>query len=174
MITQPENSIIVDTQTLGNTWCLYEHLAVLDAGQPPEIIMIGVCKLNDAFRLGDGRRNSAWSAIFANGGQIMVRIVATSEYRHEMTLQATRRIQSNPPRCNARGFNLRGTARPIKCSNGQVYGSQKEAAAALGLDASSISRHMRGDTQHVSGYTFMYSAGDQDLPYHHAGVQTND
>lgn len=43
----------------------------------------------------------------------------------------------------------------IKCKEtGEIFGSQERAADVMGINASNLSRHLRGDMAHVKGYTF--------------------
>ena len=155
MIEQ-NTSLIIDTKA-GKTWCMFEHLVVFDATKPPEVILVGVCPLAEVTRMTDGRRNSIWVDIFRNGGQVMVNIIATSESKSDLVRRAVKRLNELRPRCNAHGFNMKNASNRIECSNGKTYDSQRDAAVALGLDASAISRHLRGHTSHVMGYTFSYA-----------------
>jgi len=156
MIEQPNTSLIIDTKA-GKTWCMFEHLVVFDATKPPEVILVGVCLLAEITTMTDGRRNSVWVDIFRNGGQVMINIIATSEDKAELIRRATKRVHELRPRCNAQGFNMKNASNRVTCSNGETYDSQRDAAIALGLDASAISRHLRGKTSHVMGYTFSYA-----------------
>ena len=96
--------------------------------------------------------------MFQNGGTVMVRIMATGSDRREIKRAAVARIhQLEPtPRCNKFGYNVTGQQQPIKCSNGEVYKSQKEAAEALGMSQGLISKHLAGDATHAKGFTFTY------------------
>lgn len=160
MIIQQEASIVLSTDK-HRQFCAFEHLATFSPNEPPEVILVGVSALHEVFQMTDGRRNSEWNRIFYNGGQIMLRIYAVSEDKAELIRWATRRVQEIKPRCNVVGFNLRGAAQRVTCSNGVTYDSQKDAAQALGIDASAISRHLRGYTSHVAGYTFIFATTDR-------------
>ncbi len=151
-------SIIFESSQALTVWCLFEHLARLDASKPPEVVFVGVTKLAEVYKLIEGQRNSEWMRIFGAGGVIMVRIVGTSTDRSAIHRAATEHARSLPtmPRCNLHGINLKGMSRRLICSNGKVYDNQKAASNALGVAASSISRHLRGELKSVGGYTFAY------------------
>lgn len=151
-------ALIVDVHRSANTYCVFEHHLQIAPGQPPEIILVGMSRLTDIYKLIDGKTNSDWAAIFANGGSVMVRIVATSTDKSEARRAAAVHARSlNPaPRCNIHGFNVRGISRKIMCNNGVEYDSQLAAAEELNLSQSAISRHLRGELAHVGGFRFYY------------------
>lgn len=155
-LNKADAAIVVDTVQPGKLYCVYEHLVSFAPGQPPEVIMVGTCKIADVYRLIDGSRNSEWQKIFRGGGQVMVRIVATGHptacQRHAM---AHMRAMNPMPRCNLHGVSTKGTSQRVECiTNGIIYDSQKAAADALNISSSAISRHLRGDLQRVGGYMF--------------------
>lgn len=158
-ITKADTSLILDTSRPGDLFCAYEHRATLTPGAPPEIIMVGACKLADAYRMIDGKTNSEWLRIFAQGGQVMVRIIATGNNRVEITRWAMGHMRSLPtiPRCNLYGLSMRGSARPVRCENtGEVYKSQRDACEQLGIQNSTMSRHLSGQVPKVNGMIFRY------------------
>ena len=150
--------IILDTATVNQTWCAFEHLAQFEEGKPPEVVFVNAGPITEVFRMLEGRRNSEWLRIFQNGGSVMIRIMFQSTDRVEVMRFAMKYAKSltTVPRCTLHGVNIKGMARRIRCSNGQMYDSQKQAADALAIQASAISRHMRGDLRQVGGYTFLY------------------
>lgn len=153
-------SLVVDTSPDLDPWCAFEHLAALEAGHPPQVIYVGACRLVDVFRLTEGKTNSDWSSLFANGGYVLVRIIATGT-RQDIVNYATRHVRTfDPmPRCNVRGYNVRGARRAVICNNnGTTYRNQSEAAAELGVTQSAISQHLDGKLSSVRGYTFRYAA----------------
>lgn len=158
ILVQPENNVIVDVKRAVTDWCAFEHWATLKPGEPPQCILVGACKLVDIFKLSDGRNNSQWVKIFANGGSVMIRILATGNQRSEIINHAIRASRShNPaPLCNIQGYNMTGALRRIVCSNGEVYDNQAHAAQALGTHQSAISRHLLGHSSHVKGHTLTY------------------
>lgn len=156
-------SLIVDTlATPSDVWCAFEHQATLEPGKPPAVILVGACKLVDVYRLTEGKTNSDWHALFARGGHVLVRIIATGE-RTDIIRYAQRHAFSFPtmPRCNLRGFNVRGANRAVRCSNGETYKTQRDAAKALGVSQSAISQHLDGKLTSVRGLTFDYAAPQQ-------------
>lgn len=158
-ITTTDTALVIDTNRPQEQYCAYEHLVSFEAGAPPEVIMVGMCRLTEVYRLSEGRVNSDWSRIFGGGGHVMVRIIAVGDNRADMSKFAANHIKSLPaiPRCNLHGVSTRGYARPIRCENdGMVYPSQKEAAEAYGLHASAISRHLAGNLHKVGGMVFTY------------------
>jgi hypothetical protein len=159
---QPENNLIVDVRRAMTDWCAFEHWATLQPGEPPQCILVGACKLIDVYKLNDGRNNSQWIKIFANGGSVMIRILITTTDRTEAVNHAVRASRSyNPlPVCNATGYNMRGSLRRIACSNGETYDNQEHAALALGAHQSAISRHLLGHSSHVKGQTLTYIGAD--------------
>lgn len=48
------------------------------------------------------------------------------------------------------------TAKPVKCSNGEIYPSASVAARALGLCFSGICKTCRGESTHCGGYTWEF------------------
>lgn len=156
---QADCSLIVNTRPNAEPWCVYEHHVALEAGQPPQVIHVGACRLIDAFRLGDARQNTEWQAIFEHGGHVLVRIVSTTDNRMEAIQAARAHLATfNPmPRCNMHGYNARGTARPVRCSNGITYRTQSEAANALGITQSAVSQHLAGHIKSAGGFTFEYA-----------------
>lgn len=161
MTIQPQDaSLIIDTKHSTETWCIFEHQAVLNEGEPPTVILIGAAKLVDVFRLIDGKSNSEWATIFERGGSILLRIVGTTMDKAEAQRTALARMRdTNPtPRCNLHGYNLRGNARAIICLNNQKrYDTQRAAADDLGIHSSSISRHLAGEITHAQGFRFAYA-----------------
>lgn len=159
-------SVVVDIRRNNETWCIYEHQAVMKQGEPPVTIMIGACRLVDVFHLRDGKTNSEWSNIFANGGHVLIRIVGTTLNRADAYRVAAEMVRdSNPqPRCNLIGYNLRANRRPVIClNNGTRYETQKDAAYQLGIHESAISRHLRGFCDSAQGFKFAYAlAGTED------------
>lgn len=151
---------ISDVNSAEKLWCVYEHWSNAGDGQPPRLIYINACRLTDTFRFKDARDNSEWFRIYQNGGAIMVNIVLITEDRNEATRQAIERCKAQPtiPQCNLHGWNMRTAARPILCSNGVTYQTQAEAATALNLAQSNISRCLRGQLNSVGGYRFAYAA----------------
>jgi len=153
-------SIVVDTQRNAETWCVYEHQAVLTPNEPPETIMIGACRLTHVYLMQDGKTNSEWNNIFANGGHVLVRIVATAPTRADAFRAAADRIRAlpQPPRCNMLGYSLRTKRQAVVCiNNGKTYETQQDAAMELGIHASAISRHLRGHSNGAGGYRFAYA-----------------
>jgi len=160
-MTPTDTNIVIDTTRPTLIWCVYEHQCVLEPEKPPETILVGACRLTDCYKLIDGKTNSEWGRIYANGGAVLVRIIQL----HDDALTAKRaaiahiKTLPHPPRCNLRGVSMRGAKRPIICDqNGQEYATQGEAAEALGISQSGISRHMAGELAHVQGHTFHYRA----------------
>lgn len=155
---QPENNVIVDVKRALVDWCAYEHWATLQPGQPPQCIFVGATRLVDVYKLNDGRNNSQWAKIFANGGSVLIKIIATGADRSEIINAAVRASRSHEPApiCNIQGFNMAGSLRRIACSNGEIYDNQAHAAMALGTHQSAISRHLGGHSAHVKGHTLTY------------------
>lgn len=163
MIIQTDNAMILDTVKPWEQYCTYEHHVSFDPEKPPEVIMVGMCKLVDVYRMADGRTNSEWGRIFGKGGQVMIRIIAIGDVRAEMAKYAANHMRSLPkiPRCNLHGISTRGYSRPIRCeNNGTVYASQREACEALGLHQSSMSRHLAGGLSKIGGMVFSYVDGE--------------
>lgn len=157
MIKQDSN-VIIDTAIGVDHWAAFEVHATLTEGAPPEIIYVNACKLHDVYKLTQARINSEFARMFANGGMVMVHIIATGNDRREIIEYALRHQKSLPlpPRCNVVGHLMTQAHRIIICSNGKEYKSQTDAALALGVAQSAISRHLRGDLATVKGYTLSY------------------
>jgi dipeptidyl aminopeptidase/acylaminoacyl peptidase len=146
------------TDTSTRLWCIYEHLATFEVGKPPVLIYVNACPLSEVYSLYDGRRNTEWIRMFSNGAPVHVRILDTTTTFYEARRKAADYIRTlrEIPICNLRGINIKSTPQRIRCSNGEVYETQKIAAAALGVQPSAISRHLRGVGKSVSGYTFEF------------------
>lgn len=154
-----DTSLVIDTQKVSETYCVFEHHIQTALDRPPEVILVGACRLIDVHRLIEGKHNSEWSTIFAGGGHVMVRIVAVGTDKQEIARYAMQHARTfDPmPRCNLRGFSMKGGKRPIKdLTTGEIYPSQSEAANALGMAQSALSRHLRGELKHVGGRVFQY------------------
>lgn len=164
MIQPADASLVIDTKRPTDTWCVFEHQVILKEGEPPTVILIGACKLRDVYLMTDGKTNTEWASIFANGGSVLVRIVATTIDKPEAFRHAQDLIRSTTPTpvCNLKGYNIRGSARAVRCINNDTrYNTQAEAAAALGVSASAISRHLKGDLSHANGLRFVYDSEAQ-------------
>lgn len=159
-IQKVDAALVIDIRRNNETWCVYEHQVVMKQGEPPETIMIGACRLVDLFHLRDGKTNSEWAQIFTNGGQVLVRIVATTLNRPDAFRHAAELVRdSRPaPRCNLLGYNMRSSRRPVIClNNGKRYETQRHAALELGIHESAISRHLRGFSDAAQGMKFAYA-----------------
>lgn len=157
LITTVQSTVANTVQGFGDDWCVYRHIVPSNDGTPPSIIYIGCCKLTKLYDMTDARRNSEWRKLMTLDRALIVEIIAIGNkrecYQHRGRVIAT----SNPrPHCNVRGFDTTGAAVKIHCSNGAVYATQTEAATALQLSQSAISRHLAGDpgVATVKGYTF--------------------
>lgn len=161
IVIQPKNSMVVDVHGTNALWCSYEHWAVLTPGEKSMCIYIGCCKLTDLFRMKDPRTNSYWTKLFKNGGSVEVRVLATSESQSDMVKHSIRTLRGYHPKpvCNIHGISMRSSHRKLLCSNGQTYKNQQDAAIALGIQQTSISRHLQGKVGSVQGYTFAYQGG---------------
>lgn len=156
-IIKTDTSIVLDTKTAYEQWCVYEHHAVLKEGDPPAVILVGACRLRDVYKLVDGKMNTEWTRIFEHGGSLMVRIVGIGDDKNECVREAAMLMREHQPVCNLRGYTLRNVRRSIIClTNGRVYEGQQEAARDLGISQSAISRHLKGEQQHVAGFVFDY------------------
>jgi hypothetical protein len=158
VITPADTSLVMSTSAKVRLWCVYEHLATFEAGKPPVLVYVNACPLLDVYGFYEGRRNTEWIRMFSNGAHVQVRIIGTTTTFHDARQFAAEHIkaQATIPICNLRGINIKSTPQRIRCSNGEVYETQKIAAAALGIHASAISRHLRGIGKTVSGYTFEF------------------
>ena len=124
---------------------------------PPAVILVGACRLRDVYKLADGKMNTEWTRIFEHGGSLMVRIVGIGDDKNECVREAAMLMREHQPVCNLRGYTLRNVRRSIIClTNGRVYEGQQEAARDLGISQSAISRHLKGEQQHVAGFVFDY------------------
>ena len=150
---------ITNVNDTDKLWCVYEHHTPPANGEPPTIIYINACKLIDVFSFKDARDNSEWFRMYQNGGGLLLHILLITDDRNEAFRHAIERAKSMTPmpRCNLHGWNMRTAARPILCSNGVTYQTQAEAATALGLAQSNISRCLRGKLNSVGGYRFAYA-----------------
>lgn len=163
--TPADASIIVDTQRNNETWCVYEHQAVMRQGEPPETILIGACRLTNVYHLQEGKTNSEWTRIFGAGGQVLVRIVSTAPTRSDAFRVAAERVRNADPqpRCNMLGYSMRTKRQAVVClNNGVRYETQQDAALALGIHASAISRHLRGGANSAQGFKFAYASARED------------
>lgn len=162
-LTPCDTALVVDTQTGTYDWCTWEHHAVLAEGEPPTVIMVGACKLSEVYNMSAAKANSEWKRIFARGGKVMVRIVATGPDKHHCYVHATKLMKQYAPVCNLNGHNLKHTRKSIRCiNNGRVYNTQAEAARDLGLDQGSVSKHMRGMAHTVQGFMFEYARPEDE------------
>lgn len=155
MIMHPEAT----GETLRNFHCAFEHSMTINPGEPPRVIFVSACKLNDLFMMREGMANSEWARLTDNGKRsIIVTILAITNTPLEANRVAFAHMQGLPewPHCNKHGYNLDRAARRIKCSDGREFANQDEAARAINCTPSAISQHMRGKLAHVKGYRFEY------------------
>jgi hypothetical protein len=156
-ILKADTSIVLDVDRPSELFCAYEHYTT-------ELIMVGACKLVDVYRMADAKSNTEWQRTFSRGGYVNIRIIAVGDNRTEMARYAQTYLRSLPtiPRCNLHGITTRGFARPIRCENTQVvYKSQRDACEQLGIESSSMSRHLNGRLSRVHGMVFRYA--DEDM-----------
>jgi hypothetical protein len=161
-ITPCDSSLIINVRPEAPIWAAFEYQASLEPGTPPTVIYVGAAILADVYRLVEGRTNSEFVKLFANGGHVLVRIIATGE-RIEIIRFAQQHMRTfDPmPRCNVHGFNIKGISKAVMCSNGKTYPSQTEAARDLGVSQSAISQCLGGKISHVNGLTFSYALEGQ-------------
>lgn len=159
MVLQPENAVILDVRKSSNDWCVFEYWATLKEGEPPQCIMCGAERLIDVYKLRTGKSNTEFARIFANGGTIMVRIIAIGGSRRELIQAAVMQTRKYTPApvCNTKGYTAGGIIRRISCSDGRIFDSQQHCAVELGVSQSAISRHLRGEGNHVKGYLLTYA-----------------
>lgn len=166
-IIKQDAPVIVNSENSMDTWCVFEHRVTMQEGEPPTVILVGACRLVEVYRLVEGKTNSEWANIFRNGGHVLVTIVATTEDKREATLYASQLMRDMRPipRCNLSGYSIKGGRRSVICvTNGKRYHNQGEAAADLGVSASSISRHLRGELTHAGGLKFTYAPDERPVP----------
>ena len=151
-------ALVLDTQSnLTRLWAVYEHLVSNAEGEPPQTILIGVCRMYQVHNLTDAKTNSKWLEMFKDGGKVLVRIVATTNDRADAQRHAANLIHKMKPVCNVHGYSLKSRHGKIRCvTNGKDYPSQTEASIDLGIHCSSISRHLRGLAEHAQGFKFEY------------------
>lgn len=151
-------TVLMNTASDVITYCVFEHYAVLDPSKPPELIYVGTGKLATVLMHTDARKNTEWQRLFAAGGTLMVRIIATSENARDCQIYAVQHMKqmARMPRCNLHGSARRGLKRAVQCSDGRVFSSQKEAALQCGITESVLSRHMNNMVPHVNGLRFTY------------------
>lgn len=144
-----------------NLYAVYEH--VLADGK---VIFINLCRLTEVFTLKQARDNSEWRKLFANGGGMFINIIHTTNDEIEGRNFASKRIAElgYRPHCNLYGHDLRVHNRRIRCSNGEIYNSQSDAARALGLHQGNLSKHMKGFSKTIGGYWFEYVDDDKPIP----------
>lgn len=156
-IVEFDSSIVMRTELRVRQYAIFEHHAVMVEGQPPELIFIGHDRLSEIYKLLTPRKNTEWSRIYANGGSVMVRIVAITNDKQEAIRYVLARIRNAEkiPICNRRGLNIRGGAQAIECiETGERFASQREACEAFGIREPNMTRHMQGLALTVGGMTF--------------------
>jgi hypothetical protein len=152
-------STIIDPNLVEKMWCAYEHLMQFDDGEPPKVIYVNFCKLLDVHRLAQARRNTEWIRLTEGNRLVIVRVIATSQDRLLVQRHASEHMRafSPMPICNAKGFVATAQRRKLYCSNGQQYDTQQQAAQALGISQSAVSKHLKGNLNHVAGYVFSFT-----------------
>jgi len=159
MTPQHSNPMIVHKMgEFPSAWCVAEYQVVQDAHNPPVSMFITATKLVDVFTFSEALRNSEWRNCIQDEHQIVVWIISTGTkvecMRHANHLIMTRAVK---PRCNMYGHNVFAHTKRIRCSNGEVYESQLEAARMLKINQGAISLHLNGKLKSVGGYTFTYA-----------------
>jgi hypothetical protein len=153
----PSCMLTATVQTLDDAppvWCIFEHWTADEMGALV-LQFIGACRLTDAFKTATARSNTEWCKLMKPETSLYIRITAIGD-KSECLRDAARQVSNAPPRCNLYGLNLHGSQRRIKCSNGQTYDTQQQAAEALNVSQSAISAHLNGRGRAVGGYTFSY------------------
>jgi len=138
------------SQLAAGLWCVYDHHINGDH------IYTGCCRIDAVYVMTEARNNTAWQTVTASDQPITISIVALGN-KIDMMRQSAARIRERRPYCNINGFNAKGAQKRIKCSNGVTYNSQLDAAKALGINQSQISRHLRGEFTHVKGLQFTWA-----------------
>ena len=128
--------------------------STINPGEPGVPIWVGIVKLRNVFHFNEPAKNNQWRNYVTPESNIMVTINVTGsamECQHE----TNKLINALKPVCNVHGHNF---SKRILCSNGQMYKTQSEAAADLGINQSAISAALSGRLRSVKGYSFSYSA----------------
>jgi hypothetical protein len=128
--------------------------STINPNEAPVLIWIGVVKLRQAFHFNEPAKNNQWRHYVTPMSNIMVTINATGD-RRECQHETNKLINSLKPICNVHGHNY---SKRILCSNGQMYKTQSEASADLGINQSAISAALSGRLNSVRGYSFSYTA----------------
>jgi hypothetical protein len=153
-LTPVTASLSGSLESLRKTWCVYEHRM---QGSPPPLVYIGACLLRDLWTAPDARRNTAWVKLVTIDTPLLISVTHIGTISECLNARASA-IATHRPVCNVTGRDISTTARLIRCSNGQTYRTQQEAAETLGISQSAISKVLRRVPHHVSvqGYTFSY------------------
>lgn len=127
---------------LADHHCVYAHTF---NGQT---IFIGTCELLDLYKITDAKRNSVWHERLCSKtpphDPVMISVLHCVASAPDAAALAAYEIAMRKPVCNLEGTQRHGNGRAsrIECSNGKVYGSIAEAAAALNIPPPSISNHL--------------------------------
>lgn len=155
MRKQSQNIIIGQRSEFNDaTYCVVEYqLNALP--NPPICMMIVSCPLDHAFRFIVPERNSEWKRVVTPEHGILITIHAIG-LKMDCDREARNMTAAKQPRCNLYGVDTRYQRKHIRCSNGEVYQTQQEAATALGIDQGAVSRVLRGAARSAKGYKFTY------------------
>lgn len=148
-----------EVDALRSTYAVVEHYQPGKDGSPPRCVFVAQCKLMNVYDLTYAKTNSRWVEIFGEGGPLIIRIVHVTRNKLEAArVCAARRDAHNPrPECNLIGLVMFRKMRVIKChTDGQIYRTQADAAAALGVKQATVSLHLRGLLLSCGGHLLEY------------------
>lgn len=156
------SQVIETKENFPSVYCVAE-LSRLDlSNQEMKVIFVYVERLADLYRLFKLNRNEVWRTMIADDDMLSMKIISTGNMNHcMMSADKHKNALGYVPICNQAAYRIFATTKlPIKCSNGKIYKSQSEAARAIGVAQSHISRCLSGKQKSVNGFTFAYVDAD--------------
>jgi hypothetical protein len=137
-------NVIGTVDAFPKLWCVYQHIINSPSGNMP--VYVGICRLHDVFEFPDARRNSSWLEIIGRSGLAFeIKIIATSEHKFECFRHANDLVRSSQPYCNVNGMQIGNSKTSVTCNEtGETFATASRCAAAEGISASALSKHLNG------------------------------
>lgn len=143
--------------TIAGGYCVVEYSTATGVS-PPKVALLVVDRLCNIWSMNEANRNSVWRSVSAASDVVAIgtRVLCVGEM-----LECKRWLDAhlsslgpNLPVGNAYGILSSPREQGIRCSNGQTYRNQTEAAAALGCAQGVISQIVNGKLSSWRGLRF--------------------
>ena len=154
-----EGGLMPFAERLQKDWCCYTIHMIRPDTNKFEMIYVGTSRFIDFPQLIDARKNHKFLELVAQRDSYSVRI-ETFGPRNECQMDMQRIFIDKKPLCNMNGGQTRFALMDIWCSinGGTIYHTQEDAARALGVHQSRVSKVLGKKPGHntIKGCTLFY------------------